>query len=80
MNVQTEKLKLIEWVIGLQDIRTLERLEQLRNQAEIEAYEANLKPMTREELVARAEASDRAIASGQVIDVEDILKEEAHSL
>ncbi len=75
MNVQAEKLKLIEWLIGLQDVRTLEQLEQLRNQSEIDAYEANLKPMTREELVARAEASDSAIALGQVINVEDLIKE-----
>ena len=76
MNVQTEKLKLIEWVIGLQDIRTLERLEQLRNQAEIEAYEANLKPMTRDELVARAEASMRDIEAGRVYDIDTVMKED----
>ena len=76
MNVQTEKLKLIEWLIGLQDLTVLKQLEKLRNQSEIEAYEANLKPMTREELVARAEASMRDIEAGRVYDIDVVMKED----
>ncbi len=76
MNVQSEKLRLIEWLIGLQDMATLKRLEELRNESEIAAYEASLKPMTVEELEARALESNRAIALGQVSDISSILHEE----
>ncbi len=72
MNVQTEKLRLIEWLIGLQDMATLKQLEQLRNESEIAAYEASLKPMSVEELVARAEESDRDIEAGRVYDIEEV--------
>ena len=76
MNVQAEKLKLIEWLVSLQDTKTLKELEQLRIQKEIEAYEANLKPMTREELVARAEESMRDIEAGRVYDIDVVMKED----
>ena len=76
MNIHVEKLKLIEWLIGLQDMATLEQLEKLRNQSEIAAYEASLKPMTVDELIARAEASNRDIEAGRVYDIEDVIKEE----
>ena len=74
MNVQAEKLKLIEWLIGLQDIATLEKLEKLRNQSEIEAYEVSLKPMTLAELEARALESSLAIEKGEVRDIQEILQ------
>ncbi len=75
MNVQTEKLKLIEWLIGLQDMATLEQLEKLRNQSEIAAYEASLKPMTVEELKARAIESNLAIENGEFSDIEEVLQQ-----
>ena len=78
MNVQTEKLKLIEWLINLQDIATLKQLEKLRNQSEIAAYEASLKPMTVEELIARSRASDEDIAAGRVYDFDEVMSEMAN--
>ena len=75
MNVQIEKLKLIEWLIGLQDLATLKELEKLRNESEVAAYEASLKPMTIKDLEARALESSRDIAEGRVSDIEDILQE-----
>ena len=77
MNVQAEKFKLIEWLIGLQDMATLKRLEELRKESEIAAYEASLKPMTIEELKARAMESNRAIANGEFSDIEEVLQEMA---
>ncbi|MCO6490022.1 MAG: hypothetical protein J5I98_16540 [Phaeodactylibacter sp.] len=62
MNVQAEKFKLIEWLVQLQDPNMLEKLLRLKEQAEINAYETELKPMSREELEARAKASEEAIA------------------
>lgn len=39
-----------------------------------EEYETSLKPMTREELVARAKASDEDIAAGRVYSLEQVEK------
>ena len=78
MNVQAEKLKLIEWLISLQDVTTLKRLEQLRNESEIAAYEASLKPMTVDELIARSRASDEDIAAGRVYDFDEVMNEMAN--
>lgn len=75
MNVQAEKLELITWLAQLQDVNLLERLKEFRRKAEIEAYEASLKPMTMEELIARSRASDEDIAAGRVHDLEDVMKE-----
>jgi len=72
MNVQTEKFKIIEWLIGLQDMATLKRLEELRRESEIAAYEANLKPMTKEELIARAQAANEDIKAGRVYTREEV--------
>ncbi len=78
MNVQLEleKLRLIEWLIGLQDAKILEALKKLRQASEVAAYEASLKPMTVEDLVARAEEADRDIAAGRVYDIDEVIKEE----
>ncbi len=72
MNVQTEKFKIIEWLIGLQDMATLKRLEELRRESEIAAYEASLKPMTKEELIARAQAANEDIKAGRVYTREEV--------
>ena len=75
MNVQSEKLQLIEWLVQLQDLNILQRIKEVKQDAEVAAYEASLKPISVDELVARAEESNRAIEAGEVIDVEDILLE-----
>ena len=75
MNVQSEKLQLIEWLVQLQDLNILQRIKEVKQDAEVAAYEDSLKPMSVDELVARAEESNRAIEAGEVIDVEDILLE-----
>ena len=75
MNVQSEKLQLIEWIVQLQDLNILQRIKEVKQDAEVAAYEASLKPISVDELVARAEESNRAIEAGEVIDVEDILLE-----
>ena len=51
-----------------------EALEENRQQR-IAAYEAGLKPITKEELVARAEESNRAIEAGEHVAIEDALAE-----
>ncbi|MCR9103043.1 MAG: hypothetical protein NXI25_24025 [bacterium] len=75
MNLQAEKLQLIEWLVRLQDVEVVQSLLQVKQDNEASAYEASLKPMSREELIARAEASNQAIANGEHIDIEDALAE-----
>ncbi len=76
MNVQAEKFELIEWLVQLQDMDIIKHIQELKKAADIAAYEASLKPMTEEELVARAEASNVAIAEGRVSDIETIVEED----
>jgi hypothetical protein len=44
---------------------------------DVKAYEASLKPMTKQELIDRALASERAIEAGEVYDIEVLLEEDA---
>lgn len=76
MNVQAEKFKLIEWLVQLQDLEVIQRIQALKDAAEVAEYEASLKPMTVEELVARAEESNQAIKEGRVSDIETIVEED----
>ena len=48
-----------------------EALEENRQQR-IAAYEASLKPMTKEELIDRAKASDEDIKAGRVHDLDEV--------
>jgi hypothetical protein len=75
MNLQTEKLQLIEWLARLQDTDIVRRLLEVKQDSEAAAYEASLKPMTVEELLARAEESNQAIEAGDHVDIEDALAE-----
>ncbi|MCB0596783.1 MAG: hypothetical protein H6557_33300 [Lewinellaceae bacterium] len=75
MNLQAEKLQLIEWLARLQDLEVVQHLLQVKRDNERSVYEASLKPMTKEELVARAEESNQAIANGEHISIEDALAE-----
>lgn len=47
-------------------------LEETADDFDREAYEASLKPMTVEELVARAEASNEDIAAGRIYSREEV--------
>lgn len=76
MNLQTEKLQLIEWLARLQDSDIVRRLLEVKQDSEAAAYEASLKPMTVEELRARSRASDEDIKAGRVYDIDEVLKED----
>lgn len=74
MNVQTEKFRLIEWLVGVRDESTLEQLSKLREESIKKEYESNLKPMSVEELEKRAIESNKAIERGEYFDAKDVLK------
>ena len=75
MNIPAEKLNLIEWLIQLQDASILEQLKALKETSESVAFASEFKPLTKEELITRAKASDVAIKEGRVSDFEDIENE-----
>ena len=74
MNLQTEKLQLTEWLARLQDADIVQRLLEIKQDSEVAAYEASLKPMTVDELLARSRASDEDIKAGRVYDIDEVLK------
>jgi hypothetical protein len=65
----------IEYIQEHAEQITDEELADLRTpKMTVEEYEASLKPMTKEELVARAEASNEDIAAGRVYSLEQVEK------
>ena len=71
LNVQAEKYKLIEWLVGLNDEQTLEELDSIRKRNQL----APLDAISPDQLVVRAEESNEAIKRGDVYDIEHILKD-----
>lgn len=62
MNLQTRKLNLIEYLIGLQDENTLGIIEETINKTK--DLSQTFKPFTQEELIKRAKKSNDDYLSG----------------
>ena len=75
MDISDKKVEIIEWVAALRDRSLLKKLEQLKKETIKEAYQAKLKPMTKAQLKARAEESNKAIRAGRTTSIEDLQKE-----
>ncbi len=71
MDVQSEKIKLIEWLVGLKDISTLQKVAEVRN----ESIDKGLPQINIEQLQSRALESEEAIKQGEYTTFGD-LKEE----
>jgi hypothetical protein len=71
MNIQALKLDLIQWLLGA-DNEVLKKVEKIRKQT---TSVREFKPMTIEELSARAEQSERDIREGRVKTFEQVKKE-----
>ncbi|MEQ8705757.1 MAG: hypothetical protein RIC19_17655 [Phaeodactylibacter sp.] len=81
MNVPAEKYRLIEWVINLQDVDLLKELLAIRRASEGKAGMNEIvgsapdgSPITVEELIARAEESERDIEAGRVSDIDEVME------
>ncbi len=72
MNTQEEKLKLINCYSSLKDASILNDLKTIKEDAEAGII---FVPMTKEELVERALASERDIKNGNVFPIESIVEE-----
>ncbi len=72
MNLQAEKLRLIEWLVQTQDVHIISRIAEFMKQTQATGPEASLKPMTMDELRARLEESEADLAAGRVRDLEEV--------
>ncbi len=75
MNLQAEKFRLIEWLVQVEDVQIIQQIGELKKLSAIANYEAQLKPMTINELKARVAAAEDDIALGRVHDVDEVLQE-----
>ena len=70
--IQAEKIDLIGWIYNIQDISIIEKLKSMQKNIVIEKYEASLKPMSKKELIDRA---NKAIENNDVTSQDDLRKE-----
>jgi hypothetical protein len=77
MDIQAEKLHLIEELARIQDIHIIEQIKQLLKQKNnpVVGYEINGNPITRKQLIKRIEEAEKRIDSGEFITQEDLEKE-----
>lgn len=73
MNVQTEKLKLIEWLVQLNDTSVLSQIKEIMdNMKPVE----NISIISPDELKKRALMANQDIEDGAVYSLEDVLNED----
>ncbi len=80
MDIQLEKIRIMhklaevdeEWVI--KSFKKLLGISDNTDDEFVKEYEANLKPMTKEELIQRSEEALEDYKSGRFIDLEDYIK------
>lgn len=73
MNVQAEKLKLIEWLVQLNDTSVLSQIKEIMdNMKPVE----NLSIISPDELKKRALMANQDIEDGAVYSLEDVLNED----
>ncbi len=75
MDIQNIKLDLIKWLADMHDPKVIMSFLLLRKEVEEMEIKGELKQMTKEELVARAIASNHAIEKGDLHDVDKLAKE-----
>jgi hypothetical protein len=77
MDIQAEKLHLIEELARIQDIHIIEQIKQLLKQQNnpVVGYEINGDPITRKQLIKRIEESEKRIDNGEYVTQEDLEKE-----
>jgi hypothetical protein len=77
MDIQLEKLHLIEKLTQIEDIDIIEQVKELLNQKnnQVFGYGINGTPITRKQLIKRIEAAEERIDRGEYTTQEDIEKE-----
>jgi len=75
MDVQTEKLQLIERLVRLQDISIIEKVKEVLQGSEAEetiGYDSEGNIITKSDLISRAEASNKAIKQGRTKSIDQV--------
>ena len=77
MDVKAEKLYLIEQHIRLQDVKIIQQIKDLLSAQtdSIVGHKPTGEPITKSELIARAEASNKAIKEGRLTSIDDLEEE-----
>ncbi len=77
MDVLADKIEIINWITSLQDVSVLNALKILKKESGAEiSTEIKFSPITKEELIQRALASEEDIKAGRFKDVDSILAED----
>ncbi len=74
MDLQTRKLKIIEYLIGIKDERIFRRIETKINEARKQQKEV-VKPFTKEQLIKRAKKSNKDYKNGKFMTQADLENE-----
>ena len=77
MDVKSEKLYLIEQLARLQDVKIIQQIKDLLSAQtdSIVGHKPTGEPITKSELIARAEASNKAIKEGRLTSIDDLEEE-----
>lgn len=75
MNIQTEKLWLIEHLLKIKDEFLLHQLKTLIENMSRKIGEESIEPMPIETFYARIEESEKALERGEIITQDDLRKE-----
>lgn len=75
-DIYIEKLKLLEWIVKLQDKATIKKFIALKEQSDrSDDYDEEFPPLTKKDLIVRAEEANKNIEQGDVYDIESVEKE-----
>ncbi|HYF67528.1 MAG TPA: hypothetical protein VD884_05295 [Ohtaekwangia sp.] len=77
MDIQAEKLHLIEELARIQDIHIIEQIKQLLKEKNnpVVGYEINGNPITRTQLIKRIEEAETRVDNGEYVTQQDLEKE-----
>ena len=77
MNIQAEKLLLIEQLLQVQDVSVIQQISELLRKSynPIVGYEANGKPITQEDFIRKIEHAEKEYNSGNYQSIDEIERE-----
>lgn len=77
MDIQAEKLYLIEQLTRVQDINIIRRIKRILNDdlEAVSGYRSNGEPITKQQLIANLEEAEKRIQAGRYTSQEDLEKE-----
>lgn len=78
MDIQAEKLQLIEQVLKLENTDMIDQIKELLDQFasnDVAGSEPNGHIITQTDLIERAKASDEAIRSGDLVSIDELERE-----